>query len=64
MSTHPRATPAKPPAKSRVTKSQLESTLRNLLIVTETEQLTGEQRDHIGAVRSLLWDLLDNRDRR
>lgn len=44
------------------TARQLRGALDTLLQVTETETLTGEQRDEIARARHLLWDLVHARE--
>jgi len=45
----------------KATRRQLEAALDTLAIVSETEDLQGFERDFIGAIRGLLWDVLEKR---
>jgi len=46
---------------ARATRRQIEAALNTLALVSETEDLTGQDRDLIGEVRFVLDDLLSER---
>lgn len=48
----------------KASRRQLAAALDTLAVVSETEELGYVDGDHIAAVRSLLWDILDERDRK